>query len=64
MKKISVNIKKSFINPPQPGKIIVNQTDTYQEIFGFGGAVTDSAAINMFDLTQKTADNLLKYNES
>ncbi|XP_029680713.1 putative glucosylceramidase 4 [Formica exsecta] len=60
VKKISVNIKKSFINPPQPGKIIVNQTDTYQEIFGFGGAVTDSAAINIFDLTQKTADNLLK----
>lgn len=56
------NLKKIFIDSPESGKIIVNQTQTYQEIFGFGGAVTDSAAINIFNLTQKAADNLLKYN--
>lgn len=44
----------------QLGKIIVNQTDTYQEIFGFGGAVTDSAAINILNLTHNASDNLLK----
>ncbi|KAL6448955.1 hypothetical protein ACFW04_000590 [Cataglyphis niger] len=54
------NLKKILINPPKSEKIIVNQTQTYQEIFGFGGAVTDSAAMNIFNLTQKTADNLLK----
>lgn len=52
--------KKKNINLSQPGKIIVNQTDTYQEIFGFGGAVTDSAAMNILNLTQKASDNLLK----
>lgn len=60
IKKISGN-KKKFINPPQLGKIIVNQTDTYQEIFGFGGAVTDSAATNILNLTYNASDNLLKY---
>lgn len=51
---------KKFINPSKPGKIIVNQTDTYQEILGFGGAVTDSAAMNVLNLTQQASDNLLK----
>lgn len=54
------NFKRKIVNPSLPGKIIVNQTDTYQEIFGFGGAVTDSAAINIFNLTQNASDNLIK----
>lgn len=57
------NFKRKIVNPSLPGKIIVNQTDTYQEIFGFGGAVTDSAAINIFNLTQNASDNLIKYNK-
>ncbi|XP_025268402.1 glucosylceramidase [Camponotus floridanus] len=44
----------------QLGKITVNQTDMYQKIFGFGGAMTDSAAINILNLTHNTSDNLLK----
>lgn len=63
MKIFRRNRKKILINPPKSEKIIVNQTQTYQEIFGFGGAVTDSAAINIFNLTPKAADNLLKYNK-
>ncbi|XP_050463921.1 lysosomal acid glucosylceramidase-like isoform X2 [Cataglyphis hispanica] len=54
------SLKKILINPSKSEKIIVNQTQTYQEIFGFGGAVTDAAAMNIFNLTQKAADNLLK----
>lgn len=64
MKQNNGSFKKMFVNQPQLGKIIVNQTDTYQEIFGFGGAVTDSAAINILNLTHDASDNLLKYNES
>ncbi|CAL1684507.1 unnamed protein product [Lasius platythorax] len=60
MKEFSRNTNKQKLNPSLPGKIIVNQTDMYQEIFGFGGAVTDSAAINILNLTQKASDNLLK----
>lgn len=41
------------------GKITINQTDVYQEIFGFGGAVTDAAAMNIYNLTHETADYLL-----
>jgi len=65
MKVFRGSSEKKFINPPldQLGKITVNQTDTYQEIFGFGGAVTDSAAINILNLTHNASDNLLKYNE-
>lgn len=43
------------------GKIIVNRTDVYQEIFGFGGAVTDAAAINIHNLTHETSEYLLRY---
>ncbi|XP_036139198.1 lysosomal acid glucosylceramidase isoform X2 [Monomorium pharaonis] len=42
------------------GKITINRTDVYQEIFGFGGAVTDSAAINIYNLTYKTSEQLLR----
>lgn len=62
VKEFTRNTNKQKLNPSLPGKIIVNQTDMYQEIFGFGGAVTDSAAINILNLTQKASDNLLKYN--
>ncbi|XP_029158298.1 lysosomal acid glucosylceramidase-like [Nylanderia fulva] len=54
------SIKEKNVNPSLPGKIIINQTQTYQEILGFGGAVTDSAAINIFNLTQNASDNLIK----
>ncbi|EZA51682.1 hypothetical protein DMN91_003573 [Ooceraea biroi] len=46
--------------PLTPGVITVNQTDVYQEIFGFGGAVTDAAGINILSLTKEASDNLLR----
>lgn len=52
------------VKPTPQGKITINQTDVYQEIFGFGGAVTDSAAMNIHDLTHETSDYLLGYNKS
>lgn len=43
-------------------RITVNKADTYQEIFGFGGAVTDAAALNILNLTHEASENLLRYN--
>ncbi|XP_011881411.1 PREDICTED: glucosylceramidase-like [Vollenhovia emeryi] len=42
------------------GKITVDQKDVYQEIFGFGGAVTDAAAINIHKLTYEASEYLLR----
>ncbi|KAG5325422.1 GLCM Glucosylceramidase, partial [Acromyrmex heyeri] len=42
------------------GKITINRKDVYQEICGFGGAVTDSAAMNIHDLTLEVSEHLLK----
>ncbi|XP_071558003.1 putative glucosylceramidase 4 isoform X4 [Temnothorax nylanderi] len=42
------------------GKITINRTDVYQTILGFGGAVTDSLAINIHDLTHETSDHLMR----
>ena len=43
------------------GKITINRKNVYQEIYGFGGAVTDSAAINIHDLTLEVSEHLLGY---
>nr|XP_039266841.1 lysosomal acid glucosylceramidase-like [Styela clava] len=40
--------------------IIINTTKFYQAIKGFGGALTDSASINIMSLSTKSRDNLLK----
>lgn len=32
----------------------------YQKVKGFGGSVTDAAAINILSLSQKVQDNLLR----
>lgn len=45
------------------GKIIINRREKYQEILGFGGAVTDSACLNILKLTKKASDNLMRYNK-
>lgn len=45
------------------GKITIHRTDAYQEVFGFGGAVTDSAAMNIHNLTHETSEYLLGYNK-
>jgi len=45
------------------GKITIQRKDVYQEIYGFGGAVTDSAAMNIHDLTLEVSEQLLRYDE-
>ncbi|KYN03848.1 Glucosylceramidase [Cyphomyrmex costatus] len=42
------------------GKITVNRKNIYQRIYGFGGAVTDSAAINIHELTHEVSEYLLR----
>ncbi|KAL6254876.1 hypothetical protein P5V15_014218 [Pogonomyrmex californicus] len=51
---------KETVNNPLSRKIIINQTDVYQEIYGFGGSVTDAAAINIQNLTHETSEYLLR----
>ncbi|XP_011634445.1 glucosylceramidase-like [Pogonomyrmex barbatus] len=51
---------KETVNDPLSRKIIINQTDVYQEIYGFGGSVTDAAAINIQNLTHETSEYLLR----
>lgn len=38
----------------------LDKTTTFQSILGFGGAFTDSAAINILNVSQPVQDNLLK----
>ncbi|XP_042296938.1 lysosomal acid glucosylceramidase-like [Sceloporus undulatus] len=48
--------------PPEKERLILRVTPSqkYQKIKGFGGALTDSAAINILSLSPKTQMNLLK----
>ncbi|XP_039307628.1 lysosomal acid glucosylceramidase isoform X2 [Solenopsis invicta] len=52
-------LQKSVDSDPL-GIITINRTEVYQEILGFGGAVTDSAAINIRNLTHEISDLLLR----
>ncbi|XP_011703009.1 PREDICTED: glucosylceramidase-like isoform X2 [Wasmannia auropunctata] len=52
--------EKTVDSAPALGKITINRTEVYQEIFGFGGSVTDSAAINIHNLTHETSEYLLR----
>ena len=40
-------------------QFILDETQMYQEILGFGGAFTDSAAFNMYDMDTDTMDKIL-----
>ncbi|XP_045476570.1 putative glucosylceramidase 4 [Harmonia axyridis] len=40
--------------------IIINRNNTYQSINGFGGALTDSAGINIMSLPPRAADHLMR----
>ncbi|XP_076102150.1 lysosomal acid glucosylceramidase-like [Mytilus galloprovincialis] len=44
----------------QSNVIKIDKNVTYQKIFGFGGAMTDAAGINIASLSNQTGDNLLK----
>ncbi|XP_018049451.1 PREDICTED: glucosylceramidase-like [Atta colombica] len=53
--------KSKTIDKSAPlGKITINRKDVYQEIYGFGGAVTDSAAMNIHNLTLEVSEKLLR----
>lgn len=41
-------------------EIVVNTSNTFQEILGYGGAFTDSAGINLNSLSEATRTQLLK----
>ncbi|XP_024890942.1 glucosylceramidase-like isoform X1 [Temnothorax curvispinosus] len=57
---IQIFLEEETVKSSPLGKITINRTDVYQEIFGFGGAVTDSAAINIHDLTYETSEYLMR----
>nr|CAD7196345.1 unnamed protein product [Timema douglasi] len=38
----------------------LNKSQIYQDIIGFGGAMTDAAAINIAGFSEKTSDNLMR----
>ncbi len=39
--------------------LVINRTESYQSIIGFGGAVTDATGFNLFSLSQATISNFL-----
>uniref|UniRef100_A0A8C7DRY8 Glucosylceramidase n=1 Tax=Naja naja TaxID=35670 RepID=A0A8C7DRY8_NAJNA len=49
-------------NPPENDNLVLKlkTSQKYQKIKGFGGALTDSAAINILNLSPKSQRNLLK----
>nr|CAD7395649.1 unnamed protein product [Timema cristinae] len=38
----------------------LNKSQIYQDIIGFGGAMTDASAINIASFSEKTSDNLMR----
>lgn len=42
-------------------RLIVDSSETYQQIYGFGGAMTDAAALNIRSLSNDTQYKLLEY---
>ncbi|KAJ9600720.1 hypothetical protein L9F63_026142 [Diploptera punctata] len=58
------NIAGTFQNTFQDGDaeavFTVNQEITYQEMFGFGGAMTDASGINIASLSESAQENVLR----
>jgi glucosylceramidase len=42
--------------------VTINTDNEFQTMEGFGGAFTDSATLNIKKLSEKSQDNLLRYN--
>jgi O-glycosyl hydrolase len=54
---------KNFSNESANGiLLIVDNKRKYQQIFGFGGALTDAVALNIKTLSNATQQKLLEYN--
>jgi glucosylceramidase len=54
--------KKDFEIVPTNDSFIlkVKRSEKYQKIFGFGGAITDSAGYNIYSLNENARSNLIK----
>ncbi|KAL3287227.1 hypothetical protein HHI36_001704 [Cryptolaemus montrouzieri] len=53
---------QEFNNSPHSDRVVViNKNKKYQSIFGWGGALTDSAGINIKSLPDVVADHLMRY---
>lgn len=54
---------KIFFHYHTSGDIVlkINRKNEYQTIYGFGGAFTDAAGINIFNLSTKAQEKLIKY---
>lgn len=61
MMEYSIN-NFSTKNESKNSKVLtLDSSQQYQKIFGFGGAMTDAAALNIRTLSNKTQQNLLEY---
>lgn len=53
-------MKFSDANKSQQRRIVVNEKQKFQKIFGFGGAFTDASGINLNSLSEKTREALIR----
>ncbi|CAF0930114.1 unnamed protein product [Brachionus calyciflorus] len=54
--------KQKFDSQPSPSSqlnLTIVKSKTYQSIFGFGGAITDSSGFNIYHLSPQSIDNLI-----
>ncbi|VDN59158.1 unnamed protein product [Dracunculus medinensis] len=49
-----------YANKSQQRRIVVNEKQKFQKIFGFGGAFTDASGINLNSLSEKTREALIR----
>lgn len=49
-----------FKNADSNNKIIINANETFQTIYGFGGAFTDSTGINIMSLDGEVREKLMR----
>jgi len=52
---------KFSIEPINGTLLVINSSQQYQKIYGFGGAFTDSTVLNIRSLSNKTQHKLLEY---
>lgn len=55
------SIKNEHKNESKATVLILDRNQKYQQILGFGGAMTDAAALNIKTLSDEAQQQLLKY---
>jgi len=59
-KRLDQTIEKFSSRPPTDDTVLTLYSNiSYQKIIGFGGAFTDSATLNIYNLTKNASENLL-----